>query len=471
MAEERPPVEMSQPEPLSVLWRVLSAPQTLLVLMGLLALTLVLGTWIPQIPPEESSDPQAWLAAQPGLFGQLSSVVRTLGLYDLYRTFCFRLLLVLSGLAIFVRAVDAAELALQATGRRGRASAMPPPWQSSLPPRQVPAPLPLAEVRPRIEEWLAGQRYRHEEVQASPESPAVTLIASHRAPSLWLRPVGYAALLLALAGLFVAGSWGWQDESVQLLPGEVRSAGHGTSLAYRLDSFRLRMDRHGHLAGYESEITWLDGQAEIGREAAGIGRPARQSGLALHQAGFVPSVQLSGQTATGQPLRLEGSSAEMGSGDRVLVRFALPDDQPLVFVPLLDRFVALTFEPECDGGRPAVHLDLIDADGENRQRLGSLGSSGTLPLGDGQLSVELSFVPVLRLESRPALALSFAGALVALLALGLAWALPPRLAWLGLAPAGEDGSAVGVTALPGAGQREWLAGLAGGLEEALQDGD
>ena len=80
-------------------------------------------------------------------------------------------------------------------------------------------------------------------------------------------------------------------------------------------------------------------------------------------------------------------------------------------------------------------------------------------------------MPVLRLESRPALALSFAGALVALLALGLAWALPPRLAWLGLAPAGEDGSAVGVTVLPGAGQREWLAGLAGGLEEALQDGD
>src|SRR5690606_26192083 len=100
----------------SVLWRVLSAPQTLLVLMGLLALTLALGTWIPQIPPEESSDPQAWLAAQPGLFGQASSLVRTLGLYGLYRTFWFRLLLVLSGLALFVRAVDAAGLALQATG-------------------------------------------------------------------------------------------------------------------------------------------------------------------------------------------------------------------------------------------------------------------------------------------------------------------------------------------------------------------
>ena len=177
MAEERPPVEMSQPEPLSVLWRVLSAPQTLLVLMGLLALTLVLGTWIPQIPPEESSDPQAWLAAQPGLFGQLSSVVRTLGLYDLYRTFWFRLLLVLSGLAIFVRAVDAAELALQATGRRGRASAMPPPWQSSLPPRQVPAPLPLAEVRPRIEEWLDADEERGHRVREP--SPVVGHLSGH----------------------------------------------------------------------------------------------------------------------------------------------------------------------------------------------------------------------------------------------------------------------------------------------------
>jgi len=461
---------MSQPEPLSVLWRLLSAPQTLLILMGLLALTLALGTWIPQIPPEESSDPQAWLAAQPGLFGGASSLVRTLGLYDLYHTFWFRLLLVLSGLVLFVRAVDAADLALQATGRRGRAAAMPPPWQSSLPARQVSASLPLAEAHPRIEAWLAGQRYRHREVQA-PEAPAVTLIASHRAPSLWLRPVGYASLLLALAGLFVAGSWGWQDEAVQLLPGETRSAGHGTSLAYRLDGFRLRMDSRGHLEGYESEITWLDGQAEIGREVIGIGRPARQSGLALHHAGFVPAVRLNGRTAAGQPVRLEGSSPEMGSGDRVLVRFSLPDDQPLVFVPLLDRYLALTFEPECDGGRPTVHVDLIDAEGENRRRLGSLSSSGILPLGDGQLSAELSFVPILRLESRPALTLTFAGALLALLALGLAWVLPARLAWLGLAPVGDDGSAVRMMALSGAGQREWLSGLAGGLEEALQDGD
>ncbi|HSJ54335.1 MAG TPA: cytochrome c biogenesis protein ResB, partial [Anaerolineae bacterium] len=354
MAEERPPAEMSQTEPLSVLWRVFSAPQTLLLLMGLLALTLALGTWVPQVPPQAASDPQAWLATQPGLFGQENALVRVLGLYDLYHTFWFRLLLALTAIVLFVRGVDGIELAWRTTSRRGRA-AMLPPWQSSLPGRQIVAALPLAEVRPRVEEHLARRGYRHDQ---APGLPVDVLVASHRDVALWARPAGYVALLLALVGLFVTGSWGWQDDPVQLLPGESRSVGHGTPFGFRLDSFRLHLDNRGQLAGYESEITWLEGQAEVRREVAGIGRPARQAGLALHQAGFVPAVRLKAQDGAGQPLRLEGGTMDAGSGDEVLIRFSLPEDQPLVFLPRLDRFVALTFEPRCDLGRPAVHVDL-----------------------------------------------------------------------------------------------------------------
>jgi hypothetical protein len=468
MAEQRPPAEMAQPEPLSVLWRLFSAPQTLLVLMGLLVLTLTLGAWVPQIPPYASSDPQAWLAAQPGLFGQENWLVRTLGLYDLYQTAWFRLLLVLTGVALFVRAVDAAELAWRVTARQGRAAALPPSWQSSLPVRQLAFSLPVAETGARIEEHLAQQGYRH---TAVPASPLATLIISHRGLALWVRPAGYAAVLLALLGLFVAVSWGWQDDPVQLLPGESRPVGHGTALGFRLEGFRLQLDNRGQLAGYESDITWLEGQAELGPEVVGIGRPARQGGLALHQAGFVPAVRIKAQDAAGLPQRLEGSSPEAGSGEEVFIRFSLPEDQPLVFFPRLERFLALTFEPQCDLGRPAVHIDLLDEAGANRERLGSLSSSGTLPFGEGRLNVELAYVPILRLESRPAMGPALAVALLALLALALALVLPPRLAWLTLLPGGEKRSAIWVTALAGAGQREWLAQLAEGLEGALQDGD
>jgi hypothetical protein len=461
-----------------MLWRVFSAPQTLLLLMGLLSLTLGVAAWVPQIPSQESSEAQAWLAAQPGLFGQENSFVRALGLHDLYHTFWFRLLLVLTGLGLFVRTVDAAELAWRATNTRGRA-AMPPPWQSMLPVRRIAAPLPLAETAPRVEEYLTRCGCSRSELPASPASPAApaapatlrTLVAGQRAWALWLRPAGYAALLLSLLGLFLAGSWGWQDDPVQLLPGESRSVDHGTSLGFRLDGFRLHLARRGQLTGYESEITWLEDQAETGRAVAGIGRPARQGGVALHQAGFVPVVRLTAQDGAGRPLPLQDGSGGGSGGDEILIRFSLPEDQPLVFLSHLDRFLALTFEPFCALGRPVVHVDLLDEAGVSRQRLGSLSGNGTLPLGDGQLKAELAYVPILRLESRPALGLAFAAALLALLALALAGTLPARLAWLALLPAGVDRSEVEVAALTGAGQREWLERLAGGLEEALQHGD
>jgi hypothetical protein len=468
MAEERPPAETSQPEPLSVLWRVLSAPQTLLLLMGLLVLTLALGTWVPQIPSHASSDPLAWLASQPGFFGQQNWLVRALGLYDLYQTVWFRLLLAVTGLVLFVRVVDAAELAWRVTARRGRAAAVPPAWQETLRVRQLAPSLPLSETAARVEEYLGWRGYRHSPV---PAAPVATLLLSQRGRVLWLRPAGYAALLLALLGLFLAGNWGWQDDAIQLLPGESRSVGHGTSLGFRLEGFRLQLDNRGWLSSYESDIVWLEGQADLGPETVGIGRPARHRGVALHQAGFVPAVRIRAQDGGGRPLRLEGSSLEAGSGDEVFVRFSLPEDQPLVFIPRLERFLALTFQPQCDRGRPAVHFDLLEEGGANRERLGSLSGSGLLPLADGQLNADLAYVPLLRLQSRPALGPALAAALLALLIVALAWLLPARVAWLALLPAGERQSAVWITALPGVGQREWLAELAAGLEEALQDGD
>jgi hypothetical protein len=68
MAEQTPGA--SRFEPLSALWRIFAAPLTLLILMGLLALILALGTLIPQIPARATVDPQAWLSVLPGFLGQ-----------------------------------------------------------------------------------------------------------------------------------------------------------------------------------------------------------------------------------------------------------------------------------------------------------------------------------------------------------------------------------------------------------------
>ena len=67
--------DVSRFEPLSALWRILAAPLTLLILMGLLALALAASTLIPQIPVTFAEDPQAWLATQTGVWGQASDVL------------------------------------------------------------------------------------------------------------------------------------------------------------------------------------------------------------------------------------------------------------------------------------------------------------------------------------------------------------------------------------------------------------
>src|SRR5512136_2509962 len=104
----------SRPEPFSLVWRFFAAPATLLTLLALLAAALILSTLIPQIPPDASTNPQHWLTLQPEALSPSNDLAQALGLYGIYNAFWFRLLLVLTGLALFVWAAEAAELAWRA---------------------------------------------------------------------------------------------------------------------------------------------------------------------------------------------------------------------------------------------------------------------------------------------------------------------------------------------------------------------
>ncbi|MFN2225278.1 MAG: hypothetical protein ACK2UY_03205, partial [Anaerolineae bacterium] len=231
MAEETRIERESRPEPLSVLWRILAAPQTLLVLCGLLALVLALASVVPQIPPQALNDPQAWLATQPDPLGRRGSIIASLGLYHLYHSLALRLLLALTALVIFVRLVDAAELAWRASGH-GAAD-----WPTYAPRVQVSSSLPIDELPERIGGFLGRHGYHY--TRLSDQQP-ITWLASHRPALLWIRPLGYLALLLAGAGLAISGYWGWQDAAWRPLPGETHLVGHGTPYALRLDSFEMQ---------------------------------------------------------------------------------------------------------------------------------------------------------------------------------------------------------------------------------------
>jgi hypothetical protein len=464
MAKETPGA--SRFEPLSVLWHVFAAPQTLLVLLALIVLVLATGSLIPQIPSQAMSDPRAWLALHTGLFGQGGDLVRTLGLFDVYRSFGFRLLLILTGLCLFVRLAESAEVAWRVIGRKPWTPQALVSWGNRPPQIWLSSTLSPDEVRARLDRFL-GERHAWWKEVSGPSGPS--LVAGGRRPVLWARVLGYGALLLALAGLAVEGNWGWQGERWQPILGESRALGHGTPYSIRLDAFEMHMGDDPRLQEYPSQVTWLEGDVELERAAVGVGHPTTRGGVAVRQLGYVPLVRMRGWDSEGRSLILETEEDMLSVTGEAEIRFGAPEAQPVVLISDHDLFLTLTFEPRCAEGRPALHLERIDTGGTEREEVGLLYESGTVSLDSLQLEVDLSLVPILRADHHPALGLVVAGIALAVLALVVTWLFPPWLVWVTAGQGEEDRTWVQILALPGPGNYRWLPPMADRLREVLVD--
>lgn len=435
-----------------------------MVLMGLLALALALSAFIPQIPPQARDDPQAWLAIQAGPFRQGGDFIRALGLFDLYHSFWFRFLLVLTGLSLFVRAVDSVEVARQATGRKPWTIGTFRLWGKTPPRTGLPSSMSVEEVMAQLDNLLGEQGYWWTTVTDQADSHRVA--GRHRGV-FWARPLGYVALLLALVGLAIAGDWGWHSDPWQPVAGELHAVGYGTPYIVRLDAFHINLVDGQRLQDYYSEVTWLEDNRELGKDVVGVGRPARRQGVTLRQLGYLPVVRMRGQDAEGQPLVLETEEDVWSVAGEAEFRFSSIDAQPLVLISGHDLFLALSFEPMCAEGIPALYVDRIGGGGAERQRLGVLYESGWVYVDGLQLEVDLSFAPILRVDSHPGVGLVVAGMALVVVALLVNWIVPPRLAWIAVEPGTRSQTRIQILELPGAGANRRLLNLKSRLQEVL----
>lgn len=453
-------------EPLSALWRILAAPQIMLIVMGLVVLALVAGTVIPQMPADAADDPHAWLAMQTGFWGQASGLLHILGVFDLYSSLWFRALLVLLGLCLFVRAVESIELAWRITRREPWTQASFSAWGARSPQIQLSLPLPLDEIMERLGALLSDRGYWS---STAPDLAVPSLVAVRRSVVLWARPLAYGSLLLALVCVAIAGAWGWQGEPWQPREGEVQAIGHGSLYSVRLDSFSIIQSGGQQPPDYSSTVTWLEGETVLGQDLVGAGRASKHAGITLRQVGYVPIVRMRGWDSNDRPLMLETEGDVLSMTGEAEIRFASPEDQPLVLIPNQDLFLVLTFEMSCDGSGPALHVSRIREGGDDRQALGTLHDSGSVSVDGLRLDADLAFVPILRADHHPAMGLALLSMALVVIAIIAIWLAPPQLVWIALAHQDEHLSLVRLVALPRAGAKRWLSQLAGLCQEVLHD--
>ncbi len=456
----------SRIEPLSALWRILASPRTLVILMGFLALALAAGTLIPQMPEEYAGNPEAWLATQPGIWGQAGGLLRTLGLFDLYGSLWLRGLLVLSGLCLFVRTVDSAELAWRVTRRQSWARSGLTAWGAHLPRHRMSSPLTLDETAERLGALLSERGYESSTV---PDLAVSTIVAVRRRLIFWTRPLAYGSLLFALVCLAIAGAWGWQGEPWQPREGEVQAADHNTPYSVRLDAFDIAPGDGQQPPEYSSQVTWLRGETVLDRRLVWAGRTSERAGITLRQVGYVPIVRMRGWDRDERPLMLETEGDVLSMTGEAEIRFASPEDEPLVLVSTQDLYLVLSFEPACDDRGPLLHMSRIGESGDGREVLGTLSEDGSVSVDGLQFEMDLTFVPILRLEHYPAARFALIGMALLIVALVANWLAPPRLLWLAISQEKEQRTLVRLLTLPASGTERWLSQMAGSCQEVLRD--
>jgi hypothetical protein len=466
MAEEFPNERVSRFEPLSVLWRVFSAPQTLMVVAGLIALSLVVATVVPQIPLQALDDPNTWLAVQSGSVAAQNSLVRMLHLYDVYHSFWFRLLLVLAGMTLFVWLVDGAELAWRASRRKTWPQEAFAHWRHRASQARVLSSVDTGDALDRVRRFLTAHRYHWAEVAGF---PVPNLVASRRGASLWALPVALFAFLAALVGLAIMGTWGWQSADWQPAPGDTWIVGHDSPLRLRLDGFAPPSGETGQPCAYRSQLTWMEGDTSLNEVSLAAGRPVTRQGITVRQVGYVPVARMRATDDAGRPLALLPAGEERSLPGQVDVTFASPEARPVVLVPDENLLLMLAFEPPDPGGAASLQVALLEDGGTRVRPAGAVSESGSVEVDGVRLDLALAYRPLLRVGHRPAMGLLVAGMALGLLALAVGWLWPARLVWFSVAPGKESETLVRMLAPLGPGESRWLPRLAADLREVLSD--
>jgi len=415
---------------LDALWRIASGNTTHLVLLALLALSLVLGSLLPQLPAADAVDPATanrWLSTTVTRCGTLGTLLRTVGLFDIAHAFWFRLLLALLAFHLLLSAVEAAQTAWAALSNRRR-----PPLPSSDAPHEASAslPPPLRKAVDAVRSQLAASGLRVPGEQQEEETPTGAFLYADRARIGVLGPLlkSIGALLLLL-GMFVNSAWGWQTGDLLLAPEQEVALGRDTGL-------RLRLAQATHAAS-SGQLLFLDGNGQAIARPLGIARPARYRGISVHQKDDGAALMVRGEDQAGQPLTLHPLTAEGTAGDSVSLTFDQPQAERHLTVPdhnLALRIVAQTSASEDEADQVTFMLQVYQGGSSEPILETSIRESSVLEVDEARFEFRPARYTVLRVAHSPGLAGLSAGGLLILLGVTVPLIWPALQVWAELIP-------------------------------------
>ena len=429
------------------LWRILASPYLTMWLLAAIAALVCLALFLPQRPATvlaNAAASSAWLAALRERYGPGANWLLGLGLADIRQGRWLRGFLGLLALNLALVAVD------WIRPRHLRLSVLDPvvltvPGSASQRPEDVLEP---------IRRSLQASRFRLVEAHTQDGHFGQLLIHADRFVLFPL--LVYLGVLLAMGGLVLSERTTWWEQNVILRPGQVRSIGHGTGLAFRAQV----LDRVGDLAStpssrWQTRLSFLRGDREVGQATLWNQTPTIYGGLFFYPVSTEPALLVKVQDQAGQNLALR--TPETGATDfrQVALRFRDEDtlryivtlnitgnsqssphleqteNERYVLIPDRNLTLRLTYAlPTQALAQPTVHIEAFrGAETEPFHQLDITGAASTQIEGD-LYAFEVQRYAVVKFGQDYGVVIALLGLAVALAGISLStWRHPQRL-WI-----------------------------------------
>lgn len=270
------------------LWRLMTSDRLLAALLVLLALTVLVGLLVPQVPSDLSQPEDAvrWLTEASGRFGGLGTLMQVGGLFDLQQSPWLRLLVGLLAFVLLLRLAQSVSRLQPANPQSVAAAAQRWPLQAGF--------TLTTDVDTALAEVADDLRQEGWQVATQRTETAAHVAAQRSRVGLWAAPLIYAGALLCLLALWIGQVFGWQETGLVLLPGQPTPLQRDSR-----QSLTLVQDKEGMAA-----VAWQTAGGEPVTRTLSAAGTARLPGMTVRRTGAGQMLTATAWDAAGAPLQL-----------------------------------------------------------------------------------------------------------------------------------------------------------------------
>jgi cytochrome c biogenesis protein len=419
------------------LWRALSSLKLATILILALILASILGTLFPQLP--SGADPQTrarWLSVAYEKYGSLAGLYHRLGLFDVFHTPWFLLLLVALTLNTLVCTLNRTRAIWRAVTRvkvrapdllferaPDRASWMTPSPQESV---------------EGLRGALARRRYR---VLTQTEDGTTYLYADKNRLACFGTLITHLSLILILVAAGGGKALSWREDEVVLPPGQAQEIGHGLPFQVRCEGFEMDRYPSGMAKDYRAHLAVLEGGGEVLRKIVRINHPLDYGGVSFYLTSYGPAARVRIADASGLPLPLQTSTSEgavLGLSSRrrieteeAVLTFAAQGDEEALRVPSRELTLRVSYQPRAalGQGEPSFYAEGYQGDEARPIFAGFVPQDGTWDWEDLRFEFTPDHYTVFMAVHNPSFVPLVAAGFLLLIGLSLSFYFPHKRLW------------------------------------------